>query len=152
MLRPLILVSFCACSLVTWGSDDEVRFKPKSYTPSQTLRDGSYREAVYTPRTTETVGKSVEAPRSPSRWRLFGRDKTLDAKKLTEVPVEKETAYKQEKQISVATIKADPRDIPDKKPFEDAGKKLTDTSYQKKDVPREKNPLLEPRQSIKVPE
>lgn len=156
MLRSLILAAVCACSLVAWGGDDEVSFKPKTYTPRKTLHDRSYRESAYTPsgKSRPVADKRVETARTPppSRWRLFGRDKTLDAKKLEDVPVDQETAYKQEKQISVSTIKADPRDIPDRKPFEDSGKKLADAEYQKKESARAKNPLLEPRQGVKLPE
>lgn len=154
MIRPFILAAACVGALVCQGSDDEAHFKPKSYTPSQTLRDRSYSESVYKPSVaSQSIGKRIEAPAAASRWRLFGRAKALeDTQKLADKPVEHETAYRQEKQISVPTIKADPSDAPDRKPFEDASKKLTDGTFKAKDEPREKNPLLTPRQGIKAPE
>ena len=154
MIRPFILATVCACCLAARGGDEETHFKPKAYEPRQALSDRTYRETAYKPSSaSQSVGKRIENPGTPSRWRLFGREKTLDdAKKLTDVPVDHEMAYKQEKQISVSTLKADPRDIQDKKPFVESDKKLTDATFKEKTEPREKNPLLAPRQGIKAPE
>jgi hypothetical protein len=154
MIRPLILATVCSCALAAAGSDDEVRFKPKTYAPRQTLRDSTYRESVYTPSDApQRTGGRVEAPSTPSRWRLFSRDKKLDSpKKLADAPVEHEEDYQQRQRISVSTLKADPRDIPDKKPFEERGSKLSDANFKAKEKSNEKNPLLAPRQGIKAPE
>ncbi|MEI7899066.1 MAG: hypothetical protein WCK89_02360 [bacterium] len=154
MIRPLIVASICAYSLASWGSDDEVRFKPKTYAPRQTLRDSTYNESAYAPDDTpRSLGRRVDSPSTPSRWRLFNREKKLSAPaKLADAPVEHEAPYKQEKQISVPTLKADPRDVPDKKPFQESDSKLTDADFEAKKASREKNPLLAPRQGIKAPE
>ncbi len=156
MIRPLIFAAACACSLASWGSDDDVRFKPKTYAPRQTLRDSRYRESVYTPSSaSQSTEKHVGNASTPGRWSLFNKEKTLDSpKKLANAPAEHEAAYKQEKLISVPTLKADPRDIPEKKPFDENGQKLTDADYKDKtkDGPRKKDPMLTPRQGIKAPE
>jgi hypothetical protein len=155
MIRPIIFATVCALTLASRGSDEETRFKPKAYAPRQTLRENTYRESAYTPSATPpSTGKRVEeAPGAPSRWRLFSRDKKADdTKKLADAPVEHETAYKQEKRISVPTLKADPRDVPEQIPFKESGQKLTDGDYKAKEPSREKNPLLAPRQGIKAPQ
>jgi hypothetical protein len=153
MRRPLILVTVCAFALASRASDDEVRFKTKAYAPRQTLRDSTYRESVYTPsRNPQPIGNRVETPSAPSRWRLFDREKELATqKKLADLPLESEQAYTQQKRISVVTLKPDPQDVPEYKPFEEHGSKLTDATYKAKDGTREKNPLLAPRQGIKAP-
>ena len=153
MLRPLILATACACSLPSWGGDDDARFKPKAYAPRETLRDSTYRESAYTPSgNPRSIGKRVEQSAPSGRWRLFGGEKKLESKKLADPAVENEKAYKQEKQISVSTIKADPRDRPERKPFTETGEKLTDADFTAKPASREKDPMLAPRQGIKVPE
>ncbi len=154
MIRPLILSTVCLCALASRGSDDETHFKPKAYAPGQVLRDRAYTESVYAPSVpNSSIGKRIEAPRTASRWRFFKREKTADdAKKLTDVSMEHETAYKQEKQISVPTLKADQRDVTDKKPFVESDIKLPDDTFKPKEASREKNPLLAPRQGIKAPE
>lgn len=154
MTRPLILSTVCLYALASWGNDDETHFKPKAYAPGQTLRDRTFSESVYVPSVSNrSIGKRVEAPGAASRWRFFKREKTLDeAKKLADVSVEHGTDYKQEKQISVPTIKADQRDVTDKKPFVESDIKLPDDTFKPKEVSREKNPLLAPRQGIKAPE
>lgn len=153
MLRPLILVTVCSCALASRASDDEVRFKTKAYAPRQTLRESTYRESVYTPsRNPQPIGSRVEPPSAPSRWRLFDREKELvSPKKLADLPLDNGQAYTQQKQISVVTLKPDPQDVPENKPFEERGAKLTDATYTAKDGTREKNPLLAPRQGIKDP-
>ena len=151
LLRIVLLLSACACSL--HAADEETRFKPKSYTPRKELTTQTYRAPVYTPsEASRSTGSGMEPPREPSRWNVFKRPKPLDEKHLPETPPAVAEAYKQRQQISVPTITADPAIAADNKPFETTDKKLSDLSYKPSDRPRDKNPLLAPRQGIKEPE
>ncbi len=154
MIRPLIFATVCACALASRGNDDETHFKAKTYEPSRSLSDRTYHESAYTPsRPSSSEGKRLEAPGTPGRWRLFDRGEKLTAtRQLADAPADHETAYKQEKQISVPTLKSDPRDVPEQKPFKETVKNLSDASFKSKEASREKNPLLAPRQGIKAPE
>ena len=147
----LLLLSACACSL--HAADEETRFKPKSYTPRKELTTQTYRAPAYTPsESARSTGTGMEQPRALSRWNVFKRAKPLDEKRLPGAQPAVAEAYKQRQQISVPTITADPAIAADNKPFETTDKKLSDLSYKPSDRPRDKNPLLAPRQGIKEPE
>ena len=154
MYRTLTLLLLLSCfGAARAGDNDEVRFKPKAYTPSKPLQDRSYQAAVYTPSATPASVGSKIAPKENGHWVLFSsKTPALADKKVAAAPEAKGEAYKQEKQISVSTIKADPRDVPERKPFDQNGKKLTDAEYKAPVKPSEKNALLKPRQGIKETE
>lgn len=152
LLRIVLLVlSACACSV--HAADEETRFKARSYTPRKELTTQAYRAPVYTPsEASRSTGTGMEQPRETSRWNVFKRAKPLAEKRLPEAQPAAADAYKQRQQISVPTITADPAIAADNKPFETTDKKLSDLSYKPSDRPRDKNPLLAPRQGIKEPE
>ena len=153
MRHTLILLLLLSCFSAARAEDDEVRFKPKAYTPSKPLQDRSYQAPVYTPTiASPSVGSKI-APKENGHWSIFSsKVPALADKKVPDAPEAKGEAYKQEKQISVSTIKADPRDVPERKPFDQNGKKLTDADYKAPAKPTEKNPMLKPRQGIKETE
>ncbi len=151
----LFCVSLFACACVTHAADgDEAHFKPKSYAPHKSLSSHTYSAAAYTPSGKMWSGeKRYEAAPASERWRPFKSDKAMtDARQVHDELLKDATAYTQQKQISVPTIKADAKDIPEKKPFEESGKKLTDLSYKPSAASKDKNPLLSPRQSIEAPQ
>lgn len=154
--RPYILfMALAACTGVLHAADeDEVRFRPKAYAPRKSLNDSAYTAAAYAP--SEKLRREntrFDEPRAVHRWNLFKRNTTVTAAKqvhdaeLTDAP-----AYTQQKHISVPTVKADPRDVPEKKPFEAPDKQITNAGYTPAEKPQAKNPLLKPRQGIKEPE
>jgi len=149
---PTLLLVF-SCLNVARAGDDEVTFKPKSYVPRNTLQDRSYVGSTYSPSSTpKPTGTSLE-PSKSGRWSLFSsKSSGLTDKSLTDIREKTGEAYKQEKQISASTIKADSSAVPENKPFDANGKKLTDASYKAPEGPREKDPILKPRQGIKAPE
>ena len=153
MYRILTLLLLCSCLNVARAGDDEVNFKPKSYVPRNTLQDRSYVGSTYSPAcASKPTGTSLEPSKSGS-WSLFSsKSPGLTEKNLTDTQEMKGEAYKQQKQISASTLKADPSAVPENKPFNANGKKLTDANYKAPEGPREKNPLLKPRQGIKETE
>ena len=155
MIRPSIFAAFIACTGVLRAADaDETPFKPRAYSPRKTLNDSSYRAASYVPSdTSHPVGKALEEPKTSSRWNFFKSRKTAaEPKQAKDAQLRDAQAYTQQKHISVPTIKADPRDVPDKKPFNESVKKLGDATFTPTEKPQAKNPLLKPRQGIKEPE
>lgn len=153
MRRTLILLLLLVGLRAARGEDGEVRFKPKEYTPRSTLGSRSYSGTGYTPSTASgSVGTPV-ASQKKWEWPFFSsKAPALEDKKFRGAQDAKGVAYKQQKQISVPTIKAPPSLIPEEKPFDDTGKKVTGNAYKAPEPSNEKNPMLAPRQGIKVTE
>ena len=154
-LRISIAACLAAAAAALSAADpDEVSYKSKTYAPRKTLGDAAYRPHVYAPsEPTRTIGAPAEAPRAASRWTLFRREKKVEpAEQLHDPSLDHAEKYVQQKHISVPTIKADVRDIPEKKPFDATGKKVADADFKPADKPESKNPLLTPRQGIKLPD
>lgn len=154
-IRSSIIAALIACTGLLHAADpDETHFKPKAYSPRKTLNDASYRASTYVPLdTSHPVGKALEDPSRFSRWNFFKSRKTAaEFKQAPDARLTDADAYTQQKHISVPTIKADPRDVPDKKPFKESVKKVGDATFTPEEKPQGKNPLLKPRQGIKEPE
>ena len=154
--RPyMLLTALVACVSLLHAEDaDEVRFRPKAYAPHKSLNDRAYAAAAYAPsEKLRPENKRFEAPRAVSRWNLFKRNAaTAEARQAHDAALTDAPAYTRQKHISVPTIKADPRDVPENRPFEAPDKKIADTGYTPAEKPQAKNPLLKPRQGIKEPE
>ena len=144
---------FCLCLGTVRAGDDEAHFKPKNYAPSKSLGDPSYSAHAYAPATaSQPLGTTIK-PTEKSHWSFFtSKNPALDDKKVSSAPEEKGVAYKQQQQISVPTLPPDPSSVPEKKPFDANGKKVTDANYQAPKPSNEKDPMLKPRQGIKEPE
>jgi len=155
MLNKLILLLlFAGLGTVTRAADsDEVKFKAKSYAPHKALQDNAYKGSTFTPSSSQqSVGAPLPAPKK-SFWSIFSPSAHApDDKPLQKAQEAKGDAYKQEKHISVVTIKADPKDAPEHVPFDASGKKVADAPYTAPDKPEGKNPMLKPRQGIKEPQ
>ncbi len=153
-LRMTIAALAAASTSVLWALEkDEVGYEPRAYTPRKTMTDATYKPRAYSPATRErSIGKPAEPARSTSRWSFFKREKPLaDTKKLHDAELSHAEPYVQRENISVPTTRAGSRDIPEKAPFDDKGKRAADTPYKPDESPRPKNPLLVPRQGIKAP-
>jgi len=150
-LRSYLFATSLAGACALHAADDETHFKAHEYTPRKTLDAPSYKAIAYTPAgTSGSTGKTFEEPRATGRWRLLGGGKEVaDAQEVHGKVYTDAQSYQQTKNISVPTIKADPKDIPEKKPFVESGKKLADAAYTPAEKPQGKNPLLKPRQGIK---
>jgi hypothetical protein len=146
---------FCLglCLDTVLAGDDEVHLKPKNYAPSKSLGDQSYSAHAYVPATASQPLGTTLKPTEKSRWSFFtSKTQPLADKKISNAPEEKGVAYKQQHQISVPTLPPDPSSVPEKKPFDANGKKVTDANYQAPKPSNEKDPMLKPRQGIKEPE
>ncbi len=154
-IRPYIFLALIACTGVLRAAEaDETPFKPRAYTPRKKLNDSSYKAATYVPPdTAHPVGKTLEEPRSSRNWFFFKpRKQAAEPKHTTDAQLRDAQTYTQQKHISVPTIKADPRDVQEKKPFNEPSKKLDNATFTPTEKPQSKNPLLKPRQGIKEPE
>lgn len=149
MLRTSIILLLLAGTAV--AADDEARFKTKAYT-GKTLQDRSYQPAAYTPAAKPLSTGAPLKPSSGGFWNIFKSKGDKTGKRLAGNTQAQDTPFVQREHISVPTISADPSVAPEKKPFDNAGKRVTDGSYKAPDKPTEKNPLLKPRQGIKEPE
>ena len=146
-LTLLLLIAFAA-----QAEDDEVRFKPKSYAPGKTLQSRAYAAPAYTPsENPRPTGSPAKASRA-GFWRRLTQPKYVGGTPLADEPSEKGAAFRPEQHISASTLSANPGAAAEHIPFEDAGKKLADAGYTAPEKPREKNPLLKPRQGIKEPQ
>lgn len=149
MIRTLIalaLIARCACA-----ADDEARYKPKAYS-GKALDDRTYQAATYKPAPASRSIGTAAKPSSGGFWSLFKSKGSVDEPRLSGASTVKDPAYSQQQRISVPTTPPDPTVVPEKKPFDDSGKRVTDTGYKPPEKPTEKNPLLKPRQGIKEPE
>ena len=153
MLRALPFFLSCLCLSAVRAAEDEVHFKTKTYKQSTALQNRSYSASAYAPAAvSQSIGAPLATPKA-EQWPLFSKKTSeLSDKTLTDASTEKGEPYKQGQPISVPTIHADAKSAPEAKPLIDAGKKLADGTYQAPKPSNEKNPMLEPRQSIKAPE
>ena len=134
------------------ADSDETRFKSRNYAPGKSLNDTAYRAAPYAPTpATKSVGAPAAAEKpSGSRWRFFSRKPPAETPKpAANEPLAHATPYAQQKNISVPTIKADPRAIQEKKPFIASADNTPDAPFKPAEKSEWKNPLLKPRQGIK---
>ena len=155
ILRLSILLTVIAGSCVAHAANDnETQFKTKEYVPHRSANDLSYKASAYTPSgSPRSIGKPIGKSAGSSRWNIFKSGQTItEAKEVHDATLKDEPLYKQQKNISVSTIKADVNDIPEKKPFTESGRKLSDLKYKPADTVPAKNPLLKPRQSIEAPQ
>ena len=152
MFRTLTLLLLFSGLGVARAGDDEVGFQPKGYAPRTTLRDRSYGGSTYSPSPASQPAAAQPAPSKRWHWSLFSSGTpALAAKDLAGTQEIDGKAFKQEKQTTAVTIKADPSAVPENKPFDDTGKKLADSNYKAQKPTNGKNPLLKPRQGIKEP-
>ena len=166
----LLIILLCSQTCYTVAKEsDSVQFKPRDYTPSKTLRSNTYEAKAYAPKphtpTTQFEGKSAENKSLTPAKSLS--DKTLTpTKSLSDKTLPPQTPFtgKSADKQAIAEVKKYTQgeaDFPstisidrtlgshEKKPF------LVSTNnspFIVTDRPKEKNPLLEPRQGIKAPE
>lgn len=153
-----MLVVLCGLTYYTVAKEsDSVQFKPRDYTPSKPLRANAYAPKAYAPKphtpSTQFESKSAE-------------NKTLaPVKSLSDKSVEPNTPFtgKSADKQSMTEVKtytqgdADfPSTISIDQTFSSQEKKSflissNDSPFIITERPKEKNPLLEPRQGIKAP-
>ncbi len=138
-------------ALTARAADDETRFKPKAYT-GKTLQDRTYQAPAYKPaEKPRSAGAPLKSATSGS-WTTFKSAGGETGQRLSEAAPANVEPYVQRTQISVPTLAPDPSVVPEKKPFDDTGKRVAEDPYKAPEKPTEKNPLLKPHQGIKEPE
>lgn len=148
--NSLIIAALALSALCLRADDDEVRFKSRTYTPGKKVNGSTYRPSSYTPsRSLEPAAAPVKKT-SSSGWKFFSRKKdNAPATPAHNERLADSTAYTQQKNISVPTIKADPRAIQEKKPLITSNKDTPNSPFTPAEKSEWKNPLLKPRQGIK---
>jgi hypothetical protein len=141
------------------GAQDDTTFKPKDYVPAKTLRTNTYQPKTYTPKPQTPAVKTAEA--KPGEFKPLSSTHPLSASPMAPVTPFQGKAPQDQKKV-------------DPKPYTPSGTDhlitiTTDKSAAEKEKrtflvssnnspflvterPKRKNPLLEPRQGIKVPE
>ena len=150
MFRTTLLVLLFSCA--ARAGDDEARLKPKAYSPGKTQQNRPYQAAAYAP---AQASRTIGAPLSDSRggfWRFFKPKPLEKMPLLPNSPAAGSTPYVQRQQITVPSITPDQTAVlSEHKPFS-GDKKLEAAGFTAPEKPREKNPLLAPRQGIKEPQ
>jgi hypothetical protein len=156
MIRTATLLLLLACA--AQAADEDARFKPKAYVPSKPAQNRAYQAAEYAPgkalsAAAPATGKSAE-PARHSIWSFFKAKPFENTPKLADAPAADAAPYAQSQQITVPTMTPDRKAInmDEHKPYIEGENKLQAAGYKPPEKPREKNPLLAPRQGIKEPQ
>ena len=154
LCRMVALVSCLAVSAL--ASDDEVKFRArrfrsrrsaefKSYEPSKAQRIKTFQAKPY-------AGKMLGASRTKYYQERVYESRTRNG--VPDLPVyvgkmQDEKLFKQQKEIVVRSIPADPRKMKERKPFVSGVGKQKEKTFVAKEKSKARNPLLKPRQGIK---
>jgi len=160
----MLLCSFFFCIVAQGG--DEVQYKPKSYKASKTLKTNTYQPK------TQPQTKTFESKSQPAPARQLTEKQAPEAKKMTSAPtvstppleavtpfegkvpsaekLSDSKPYVPGETDNPSTITANPGGFgQEKKLFLVA---TNQSPYIVTERPKDRNPLLEPRQGIKAPE
>lgn len=156
MLRLVTLLLLLTCA--ARAEDDEVRYRPKTTAPGKTAQSRSYQATSYTPAKSApaaeaAAGKRPE-PARPGFWHFFQAKPAAQPARLADASPAASAPFVQRPPVTVPTITPDRKAInmDDRKPYVEGEGKLAAAGYKPPDKPREKNPLLAPRQGIKEPQ
>ncbi len=150
----LLLLTCCAVR----AEDDEVRYRPKTAAPAKTAQSRSYQAAAYTPAKTahaaEAAAEKRAEPAHAGFWHFFRPKPAAQPAKLADASPAASEPFVQRPPITVPTMTPDRKAInmDEHKPYVEGESKLVSAGYKPADKPREKNPLLAPRQGIKEPQ
>jgi len=161
-VRKICLLRFgIALYILTWcaaatGKDD-VKYKPRDYTPSKTLRSNTYEPKAYAPKP-QTPSKQFEGLPAKSKTLTDTKslsDKTMDAPTpFTGKTVDKPSAV--DGKAYIPGESAFPSTISVDKSLASQEKRSflvssNSSPFIVTERPEERNPLLEPKQGIKAP-
>jgi hypothetical protein len=158
---PLMRMLVVLCSLTYYTvakESDSVPFKPRDYTPSKTLRSNAYAPKAYAPKPTtpsaQFEGKATEnqtlSAVSPLSEKTLEPTTPFTGKSADKQSATEAKTYTQGDADFPSTISIDQTfSSQEKKSFLVSS---NDSPFIITERPKEKNPLLEPRQGIKAPE
>ena len=153
-IAPLCALAFSAhCA-----DNDEVKFKPQVYksrtdtAPARTFAEKPYTVSEKTAaRSTGTVFTPPAQPRQrqPEMKPLVTKE-PLNSKSLEPpAPMEDNPYVRGDKQTYASTISPNKTATAERKPFAASTNKVNDATFVPAEKPKEKNPMLQPRQGIK---
>jgi hypothetical protein len=159
MGRSYILLCSIFFCLVVRGEDD-VKYKPKSYQASKTLKTNAYQSKTFESKAQPPPARQLTETKAPEGKKVTGV-KAISSASLESVTPFEGNAPSEEKLVDhkpyvpaetdyPSTITANPGGLgQEKKAFLVA---TNPSPYIVTERPKERNPLLEPRQGIKAPE
>ena len=158
----MLIVPLCALALSAYcADDDEVKFKPQTYKPRKDAAPSRvFSEKPYTV-SEKTASRTMGTPLSPSQTRqpemkpLVTKEAANSKSLEAPAPMEGDPFKSGDKQAHASTISPNKLAVtPEKKLFVVNTNKLHAAKVPVKDFvpaekPKEKNPMLQPRQGIK---
>ena len=153
--ETMLITALCLSVSAASGADDEVRFKPQAYKPGKELSAKPYAEKPYT--ASEKAAARPVGEAMPAAQVKRAEVKPLAVKELSQdakpfgapTPAQADPFKPDEKQTYVPTISPPNMAAMKKKPYMASTNKLGHTVFTLKEEPKEKNPMLQPRQGIK---
>ena len=153
MFRMVIFsLPLCLWAVGAHCADDEVTFKPQTYKPRKELSTRTYSEKSYTvsdKAAARPTGKQLpqSQSRQPDMKPLVTKD-PLNGKSLEPPPPMQPNPFAQsDKQTYASTISPAKTAPTERKHF--VTNKVSAATFVPAEKPKEKNPLLQPRQGIK---
>ncbi|MCL1919656.1 MAG: hypothetical protein FWG50_01035 [Kiritimatiellaeota bacterium] len=154
--RELLIAPLCLWAASARCADtDEARFKAQAYKPRQELSARTYSEKPYSV-SEKAASRTMGNPLSPSQVRQpdmkpLVTKEPLNGKSLeAPPPMQAEPFTKSDKQVYASTASPDKRAAnAERKPFVASTNKVANAAFVPAEKPKERNPLLQPRQGIK---
>ncbi len=132
-------------------ADDEVKFKPKVFDTDKRLESRPYTASAYSPSgKTPGTSSSFKSDKCVKATSFVSSTSAFSGKTVEASPAKAGETYVQKEQITVPTIETDAKSIPEIKPFKAGKEPLTHTVYKPQPATNEKNPMLAPRQDIRI--
>lgn len=157
---PAAFVALCLLLYVGRASGkDDTTFKPREYVPAKSLKTNTYQPKTYAPKPQTSTLKTAEA--KPTEFKTLSGAHPLPASPMEPVtPFQGKAPEDQKKLESKPYTPAEidhPSTITADKSFVEQEKKSflvssNNSPFVVTERPKERNPLLEPRQGIKAPE
>lgn len=132
-------------------TDDESRFKPKAYVPRNTAAPKTYTPSRTAPARALQPSQALAPAREARSWSPFGASPYSPSKAPSAARQSTDTPYLPQSPAAEPAAHAD-APAAAAQPFHSTAPTPADTPYRNPEVPQEKNPLLAPRQGIKLPE
>jgi len=163
MRKTLFIAPLCACAIAARCADnDETKFKPQFYKPGKETRAKAYVEKPYTVPEKAPAKMAGGAPLAPAPVRqpevkpLVSKEAS-GGKPLEAAPPLQGDPFSQwdpftpgDKLSYPSTIRPSKTAVAERRPFVVTTNRVKNAVFVPAEKPKEKNPILEPRQGIKI--
>ena len=152
----LLIVFSCMLALSAHCADtDEARFKPQPYKPGKELNAKTYSEKTYSA-SDKAAAHTIGTPMTPAQMKqpemkpLVTKEQINSKSLETPAPMKADPFKQGDKETYVPTISPPSNTDMARKPFVASTNKVGNTAFVPAEKPKGKDPMLEPRQGIKV--